>query len=123
MKDEELLDRLKEKFGCTSDRQLANVLAVTPTFISLVRHKRKELSLKVKLRAFDKLGYSLARDTLLLLTPGKVRSALLERDNERASKKSSGELDPLQDLSITVRQLKTEYPAEVILKTVTDSLF
>ena len=123
MKDEELLDRLKEKFGCTSDRQLANVLAVTPTFISLVRNNRKELSLKVKLRAFDKLGYSLARDTLLLLSPGKVRSALLKRDNERASKKNTGELDPLQDLSITVRQLKTEYPAEVILKTVTDSLF
>ena len=65
------LDKIKEKNNYKTDKELSELLGVSPAFLSMVRHKKKDLGLVNKLRVLDILGYHSIKDALRLITGRK----------------------------------------------------
>jgi transcriptional regulator with XRE-family HTH domain len=87
MEDKELLTQLQRRFECKTSTDLAAVLGVSSSYLSQIRAGHLTMSVKVRLRALDKLGYVVARDALLSVTPKKIKSTLKKIDNLRAVNK------------------------------------
>lgn len=64
LSDSELLDSVKEKLGKRSDVELAQLLGVANTVVSLVRANRRKLPDYSRVVAFDLLGYEWAKMAL-----------------------------------------------------------
>jgi len=65
-----------------SDASLAADLGVSKQFLSDVLAGRKELSLKLKVTAWKKLGRELSREAALAFLPGKIAKDLQEAHQE-----------------------------------------
>ena len=95
-RDIALIDRLKDKFGCKSDKEVALMLKMDHTVLSAVRRSARQVEKEGKpgakartltpvqrLRGFDRLGYAWARQTLFVIFPDEVAHELVQKDNER----------------------------------------
>lgn len=104
-RDNALLDRIKEKFGITSERELGVFLEINKSVLAEVRTYGKQveagdvltkprlLTVPQRLRAFDHLGYAWTRDIVMLLVPEALRKDLVHSDNKR-TKESDPEKPP-----------------------------
>ena len=96
-RDIALVDRLKDKFGFKSDKEVAAMLKMDHTSLSAVRRcarqveesggeltgKERMLTTLQRLRGFDRLGYAWARQSLFVLFPDELAHELVQKDNER----------------------------------------
>jgi transcriptional regulator with XRE-family HTH domain len=117
MEDKELLTQLQRRFECKTSTDLAAVLGVSSSYLSQIRAGHLTMSVKVRLRALDKLGYVVARDALLSVTPKKIKSTLKKIDNLRAVKKVDVD-DDFKDLHQAITRLKAHHSSSEILQRV-----
>jgi transcriptional regulator with XRE-family HTH domain len=117
MEDKELLAQLQRRFECKTSTDLAVVLGVSSSYLSQIRAGHLTMSVKVRLRALDKLGYVVARDALLSVTPKKIKSTLKKIDNLRAVKKVDVD-DDFKDLHQAITRLKAHHSSSEILQRV-----
>jgi hypothetical protein len=117
MEDKELLAQLQRRFECRTSTDLAVVLGVSSSYLSQIRAGHLTMSVKVRLRALDKLGYVVARDALLSVTPKKIKSTLKKIDNLRAVKKVDVD-DDFKDLHQAITRLKAHHSSSEILQRV-----
>jgi transcriptional regulator with XRE-family HTH domain len=118
MEDKELLAQLQRRFECKTSTDLAAVLGVSSSYLSQIRAGHLTMSVKVRLRALDKLGYVVARDALLSVTPKKIKSTLKKIDNLRAVKKVDVDDDDFKDLHQAITRLKAHHSSSEILQRV-----
>lgn len=117
MEDKELLTQLQRRFECKTNTDLAAVLGVSGSYLSQIRTGHLTMSVKVRLRALDKLGYVVARDALLSVTPRKIKSTLKKIDNLRATKKVDVE-DDFKELHQAITRLQAHHSSSEILQRV-----
>lgn len=91
----EILDKLRKRLGLDTDKELAELFGVKPSFLSELRKGKRALPTTIKLKILDKLGYLAARDALLALTPQGFAERVRTADNARFSLDLSGLDDEL----------------------------
>lgn len=69
--DEELPDRIREALGMTSDQELADVLGIKPTSISMVRKGKSKLGHIPRLKILEVIEGLPATEILLAITDNK----------------------------------------------------
>jgi hypothetical protein len=117
MEDKELLAQLQRRFECKTSTDLAAVLGVSSSYLSQIRAGHLTMSVKVRLRALDKLGYVVARDALLSVTPKKIKSTLKKIDNLRAVNKVDVD-DDFKELHQAITRLQAHHSSSEILQRV-----
>lgn len=83
MKNSELLDAFKRKFGLETDADVAYVFDVTRPQIVDWRTEHRPIPMAIKWRLLDHLGYAGVRDTVLYFLPEEQHKALKKLDSER----------------------------------------
>lgn len=117
MEDKELLTQLQRRFECKTSTDLAAVLGVSSSYLSQIRAGHLNMSVKVRLLALDKLGYVVARDALLSVTPKKIKSTLKKIDNLRAVNRVDVD-DDFKELHQAITNLQAHHSSSEILQRV-----
>jgi len=76
-----------------NDVAASHLLHISPATLTHYRMARRHISLHVRIRLLDELGYAITNQVLLLIVPEKVRSALLASNPRWAEEQSKERVD------------------------------